>query len=280
MATIIDKATLSPKTSLFIIDAPHIARKHLPGQFVIVRKDGMGERIPLTIADSDPVKGTITIICQEAGRTSKEIQSMVRGDSFLDIVGPLGRPTHLDRFGTVILVAGGYGVATINPIAKGLKRLGNKIVVIIGARTKEFVIWEDQIRMVSDEVYVTTDNGSYGRKGLVLDELKRIVIDDALRPGLVVTVGPIPMMKAVCAFTASLGIPTYTSLNSIMLDGTGMCGSCRVTIGGEVKFVCVDGPEFDGHKVDFDELSRRNRIYLEEEKIAHKKCYEVGLGEA
>ncbi|MEK7825838.1 MAG: sulfide/dihydroorotate dehydrogenase-like FAD/NAD-binding protein [Nitrospirota bacterium] len=280
MARIIDKATLSPKTSLFIIDAPHIARKHLPGQFVIVRKDKMGERIPLTIADSDPVKGTITIICQEAGRTSKEIQSMTRGDSFLDIVGPLGRPTHLDRFGTVILVAGGYGVATINPIAKGLKRLGNKIVVIIGARTKEFVIWEDQIRMVSDEVYVTTDDGSYGRKGLVLDELKRIVIDDALRPGLVVTVGPIPMMKAVCAFTAALGIPTYTSLNSIMLDGTGMCGSCRVTIGGEVKFVCVDGPEFDGHKVDFDELSRRNRIYLEEEKIAHKKCYEVVLGEA
>lgn len=280
MARIIDKATLSLKTSLFIIDAPHIARKHLPGQFVIVRKDGMGERIPLTIADSDPVKGTITIICQEAGRTSKEIQSMVRGDSFLDIVGPLGRPTHLDRFGTVILVAGGYGVATINPIAKGLKRLGNKIVVIIGARTKEFVIWEDQIRTVSDEVYVTTDDGSYGRKGLVIDELKRIVIDDGLRPGLVVTVGPIPMMKAVCAFTAALGIPTYTSLNSIMLDGTGMCGSCRVTIGGEVKFVCVDGPEFDGHKVDFDELSRRNRIYLEEEKIAHKKCYEVGLGEA
>ncbi len=280
MARIIDKATLSPKTSLFIIDAPHIARKHLPGQFVIVRKDGMGERIPLTIADSDPVKGTITLICQEAGRTSKEIQSMGKGDSFLDIVGPLGRPTHLDRFGTVILVAGGYGVATINPIAKGLRGLGNRIVVIIGARTKEFVIWEDQIKMVSDEVYVTTDDGSYGRKGLVLDELKRIVVDNAQRPGLVVTVGPIPMMKAVCAFTSALGIPTYTSLNSIMLDGTGMCGSCRVTIGGEVKFVCVDGPEFDGHKVDFDELSRRNRIYLEEEKIAHKKCYEVGLGEA
>lgn len=279
MARIIDKIRLSPKTSLFVIDVPQIAKKHLPGQFVIVRKDKMGERIPLTIADSDPQKGTITIICQEAGRTSREIQAMGKGDSFLDIVGPLGKPTHLERAGTVILIAGGYGVATINPIAKALKALNNRVTVIMGARTKELLIWEDQMRKVADDVLITTDDGSYGRKGLVLDELKRIVVEEGLKPGLVITVGPIPMMKAVCNLTAALGIPTYTSLNPIMLDGTGMCGSCRVTIGGEVKFVCIDGPEFDGHKVDFDELMRRNRIYLEEEKVAHKRCYEVGLGE-
>lgn len=274
MARIIDKTRLSPKTNLFVIDSSQIAKKHLPGQFVIVRKDKRGERIPLTIADSDPEKGTITLICQEAGRTSSEIQAMKKGDSFLDIVGPLGKPTHLERVGTVILIAGGYGVATINPIAKGLKALNNRVTVIMGARTKELLIWEDQMRMVADEVFVTTDDGSYGRKGLVLDELNRIVIEEGLKPGLVITVGPIPMMKAVCSFTKALGIPTYTSLNPIMLDGTGMCGSCRVTIGGEVKFVCIDGPEFDGHKVDFDELMRRNRIYLEEERITHKRCYE------
>ncbi|MFQ5454813.1 MAG: sulfide/dihydroorotate dehydrogenase-like FAD/NAD-binding protein [Nitrospirota bacterium] len=273
MAKIIEKKILSQKTILFVIEAPDIAKKHRPGQFVILRRDDRAERIPITIADSDRERGTITIICQEIGKSTRDITSMEKGDEFLDLVGPLGKPTHIGRFGSVVCIAGGFGVATINPIAKGLKENGNRIIIIMGARTRELLIWEEQMRKVADAVYITTDDGSYGKKGLVTDELKRLIDADE-NIGLVITVGPIPMMKAVCNLTKEREIKTYASLNPIMLDGTGMCGGCRVTVGGKVKFACVDGPEFDGHIVDFDELNRRNKIYIKEER-----CMLEGIGD-
>ncbi len=262
---IIKKRMLNPQTGLFVISAPRIAEKHKAGQFVILRINENGERIPLTIADSDPENGTITIVCQSVGKTSTMLNTLKEGDEILDLVGPLGNATHIENYGTVLVIGGGVGTAEAHPIAKAFKRAGNKVIAIIGARTKELVIFEDEMRQFCDAVYITTDDGSYGEKGFVTDTLKK-VLDTGEKIDIVLAVGPVPMMKAVANTTKNPGIRTLISLNSIMLDGTGMCGGCRVSIGGKDRFVCVDGPEFDGHIVDFDLLAKRQRMYIEEEK--------------
>ena len=283
MFEIIEKKQLSHTVAMFRIKAPMIAKKRKAGQFIIIRLNEHGERIPLTIMDSNSTEGTISIISQEVGKTTSLLGSLGKGDSIMDVVGPLGRPTHIENFGTAVCVGGGIGTAPVYPIAKALKAAGNKVISIIGARTKELLILEDEMRKTSDELIVTTDDGSYGHHGFVTQILQKL-IDEQTKIGLVVGIGPVPMMRAVCNVTRPYKIHTVVSLNPIMVDGTGMCGSCRVTIGGKNQFVCVDGPEFDGHEVDFDELIRRNRSYLKEEKMAieeatyHEgaRCYERG----
>lgn len=281
MFEIAEKKQLSHSVSLFKIKAPMIAKKRKAGQFIIIRVNEHGERIPLTIVDSDILEGTISIISQEMGKTTAMLGALGKGDMLLDVVGPLGKPTHVENFGTAVCVGGGIGAAPVYPIAKELRAAGNKVISIIGARTKELLILENEMKNTSDEFYVTTDDGSYGHHGFVTQILQKF-IDEKRKLDIVVGIGPIPMMKAVCNVTRPHKIHTVVSLNPIMVDGTGMCGSCRVTIGGKNQFVCVDGPEFDGHEVDFDELIRRNRSYLKEEKMAleeltyHEgtKCYE------
>ena len=256
---------LAPNIKRFIIEAPKIAKKRKAGQFVIIRlKDG-GERIPLTIADSNVAKGTITIIVQGIGKTTKELNTYETGDSISDIVGPLGKPSHIEKFGTAISIGGGVGTAIAYPTAVALKQAGNHTMSIIGGRTKDFVILEDEMRKVCDEVFITTDDGSYGTKGFVTQKLKEL-IDSGRKIDFVLAIGPIPMMKAVAETTRPYNIPTVVSLNPIMVDGTGMCGGCRATVDGKTVYVCVDGPEFDAHKVDFSLLEKRNRAYLTEEK--------------
>lgn len=262
---IVEKRMLNSQTGFFVISAPQIARKHKPGQFIILRVNENGERIPLTIADSDSRNGTITIVCQSIGKTSTMLNTLKEGEEILDLVGPLGNATHIENYGTALVIGGGVGTAEAYPIAKALKSAGNKVFAIIGGRTKELVIFEEEMRSFCDKVYVTTDDGSYGEKGLVTDVLNKI-IESGEKIDIVLAVGPVPMMKAVSNVTRNSGIKTLVSLNSIMLDGTGMCGGCRVRIGSNDKFVCVDGPEFDGHLVDFDLLSKRQKMYVEEEK--------------
>jgi len=261
------KIMLNPQTGYFVIFAPHIAKKHQPGQFVILRVTEEGERIPLTIADSDPERGTITIVCQSIGKTTTMLNTLKEGEEILDLVGPLGNATHIEKYGTVVVIGGGVGTAEAHPIAKAMKSAGNTVIAIIGARTKELVIFENEMRQFCDEVHVTTDDGSYGTRGLVTDALEGI-IKTGKKIDLVLAVGPVPMMRAVSNHTRGYNIKTLVSLNSIMLDGTGMCGGCRVNVGGKDRFVCVDGPEFDGHQVDFDILSKRQKMYIEEEKRA------------
>ncbi len=281
MFEIAEKKQLSHTVSLFRIKAPQIAKKRKAGQFIIIRVNEHGERIPLTIVDSDTVQGTISIISQEVGKTTSLLGALEKGDSIMDVVGPLGRPTHIENFGTAVCVGGGIGTAPVYPIAKALKAAGNKVISIIGARTKGLLILEDEMKKTSDELFITTDDGSYGHHGFVTQILQKL-IDEKREIGIVVGIGPVPMMRAVCNVTKPHKIYTVVSLNPIMVDGTGMCGTCRVTIGGKNQFVCVDGPEFDGHEVDFDELIRRNRSYLKEEKMAMEeatyhegaKCYE------
>ncbi len=256
---------LAPNIKRFIIDSPKIALKRKAGQFVIIRlKDG-GERIPLTIADSNIENGTITLIVQGIGKTTKELNTYETGDFIQDIVGPLGKPSHIENFGTAISIGGGVGTAIAYPTAVALKQAGNHTLSIIGGRTKDFVILEDEMRKVCDEVFITTDDGSYGTKGFVTQKLKEL-IDSGRKIDFVLAIGPIPMMKAVAETTRPFGIPTVVSLNPIMVDGTGMCGGCRATVDGKTVYVCVDGPEFDAHKVDFSLLDKRNRAYLAEEK--------------
>lgn len=256
---------LAPNIKRFNITAPKIAEKRKAGQFVIIRiKDG-GERIPLTIADSDTQKGTITIIVQGIGKTTQELNTLKAGDTILDVVGPLGKPSHIEKFGTAISIGGGVGTAIAYPIAAALKKAGNHTISIIGGRSKEFVILEKEMYKICDEVYPATDDGSYGYKGFVTQKLKDI-IDGQRKVDFVLAIGPIPMMKAVAEVTRPFGIKTVVSLNPIMVDGTGMCGGCRAVVDGKTVFVCVDGPEFDAHKVDFDLLMRRNNTYREEEK--------------
>ena len=267
MNEIVLKMNLSPEIKLYKVKAPLIAKKRKAGQFVVVRLDQKGERIPLTIADSDPEGGTITLVVQEVGATTKRMGWLKEGDHLWDVVGPLGEPTEIKDFGTVVCVGGGVGNAVVYPIAKAMKAAGNRVVSIIGARTKDLLVLEEENRAVSDALYVTTDDGSYGKHGFVTDELTR-VLQDGLQVDLVVAIGPAVMMKAVCDLTKNYNIRTIVSLNSIMVDATGMCGACRVEVGGETKFVCVDGPEFDGHQVDFDLLMARLRMYLPEEKRA------------
>jgi ferredoxin--NADP+ reductase len=264
---IVLKKTLSPEIRLYKIRAPLIAKKRQAGQFVIVRLEELGERIPLTIADADPQEGTITLVVQEVGATTRKMGTYQVGDRFLDVVGPLGRPTEIKEYGTIVCVGGGVGNAVVYPIAKAMKAAGNRVISIIGARNKDLLVLEDEARQVSDELFVTTDDGSYGEHGFVTDRLAKLLQEEP-NIKLVVAIGPAIMMKAVCDLTRNVGVRTIVSLNSIMVDGTGMCGACRVEVGGQTKFVCVDGPEFDGHQVDFELLMARLCMYLPEEKRA------------
>ena len=267
---IVAKTQLSDNVFRLEVEAPLIASARKPGQFVIVGiRTEYSERIPLTIADGDAEKGTISLIFQSVGKTTAEMADLNIGDCIENIVGPLGMPTHIDKFGTVVCVGGGIGNAPLYPIAKGLKDAGNRLVTIIGARTKELVILEDEFRGISDELIVVTDDGSYGRKALVTEPLKEVCSRED-KPALAVAIGPTPMMKFCCLTTKEFDIPTVVSLNTIMIDGTGMCGGCRVEVGGETKFVCVDGPEFDGHKVNFDQMMKRMSAYKDLEKEAHE----------
>jgi ferredoxin--NADP+ reductase len=258
---------LAPDVKLFRIEAPRVARKRKAGQFVILRVHDQGERIPITIADSDPERGDVTIVVQGIGKTTKLLNSLEAGDSILDVVGPLGKPSEVENFGTAVVIGGGVGAAIAYPTAVALKKAGNRVISILGGRTRDLVILEDEIRAASDVVHVTTDDGSYGEKGLVTDALQKL-IGAGEKIDYVLAIGPIPMMRAVAETTRPHGIRTVVSLNSIMIDGTGMCGGCRVSIDGKSEFACVDGPEFDAHRVDFDVLRNRNAMYREAETQA------------
>ena len=264
MAKIITKRRLNPTVTLMEVSAPLIAKKALPGQFIILRVDEKGERIPLTIADYDREKGTITIIFQKVGLTTELLDSLEEGDDILDFVGPLGRPTELEGVKKVAVIGGGVGCAIAYPQAKYLHEHGVAVDVIAGFRSKDIVILEEEFQAACDHLYLTTDDGSYGEKGLVTDKLKAL-IEAGNQYDVVIAIGPIIMMKFVCKTTEPYGIKTLVSLNPIMIDGTGMCGGCRVSVGGQMKFACVDGPDFDGHQVDFDELMARNAAYKERE---------------
>jgi ferredoxin--NADP+ reductase len=270
MFKIISAEFLAPSIKKFVIEAPKISKKRKAGQFVIIRINDSGERIPLTIADSNTYDGTITIIVQGIGKTTKELNSLNAGDFIHDVVGPLGKPSHIENFGTAVSIGGGVGTAIAYPTAVALKQAGNHTISIIGGRSKEFVILEDEMRKVCDEVYPTTDDGSYGFHGFVTQKLQEL-IDSGKKLDFVLAIGPIPMMRAVAEVTRPHGIQTVVSLNPVMVDGTGMCGGCRATVDNKTVFVCVDGPEFDAHKVDFATLERRNRTYnvFEKEALDH-----------
>lgn len=249
------------------IEAPLIAKKAKPGQFVILKANEEGERIPLTMADTDPDNGTITIIYMVVGKSTAVFRDLKVGDGYQDVIGPLGKPTHLEKVGKVVCVGGGTGVAVLHPITRGLKEIGNDVTCIIGARNKGLLMMEEHMTAASHDLRVCTDDGSYGHHGFVTDVLKDVLQEGGIQ--LVVAIGPVPMMKAVSNLTKEFNVETLVSLNPIMVDGTGMCGGCRVTIGGETKFACVDGPEFDGHQVDYDELMLRLRAYEEDERKCH-----------
>ena len=251
----------------FEIAAPRIAAKQQAGQFVIVRVHDHGERIPLTIADSDPEAGTITLVVQGIGKTTRMLNALEAGQCLLDVVGPLGNPSEIRKFGTVVVVGGGVGTAIAWPVARALKQAGNRVLTILGARTKQLLILESELRAVSEQLFIMTDDGSYGDRGLVTDKLQEL-LDDGERIDLVLAIGPIPMMRGLAEVTRPRGIATTVSLNSIMVDGTGMCGGCRVLVGGKARFACVDGPEFDAHQVDFDVLAQRNATYRAAERNA------------
>lgn len=269
MATnILRKEQLIPgKTSKLVLDAPHIAAKAHPGHFVMLRVSPTGERIPLTIADTDKKNGTITIVYLVLGKTTALLEALGEGDSILDVCGPLGKATHIEKKGTVLCVGGGTGIAAMHHIAKGHHHAGNRVVGVIGARSKDLLLFEKELSLFADELLISTDDGSYGHKGLVTDLLRdRLTKDKSVFE--VVAVGPVPMMAAVAATTKPFGVATTVSLNSIMVDGIGMCGACRVTVGGKIKFACVDGPEFDGQLVDFAELRRRLGAFADQEKTS------------
>jgi NAD(P)H-flavin reductase len=268
--TILKKQELVPTIYLMDISAPRIARKAQPGQFVILRIDETGERIPLTIADFDRKKGTITMIFQAVGKTTTKLLTLNTGDAILDFIGPLGNPSEIENGGTVILVGGGVGVAPIFPQARAFKEAGYKVISIIGARSANLLLWEDRMREFSDELYITTDDGSKGHHGFVTDIVKKI-LESKTKVDRVIAIGPPVMMRAVAGVTRPFNVKTVVSLNSIMVDGTGMCGACRVLVGNETKFACVDGPEFDAHLVDFTLLMNRLSMYQPEEKLAFEK---------
>jgi len=271
---ILKKRKLIPgTTSELTLDAPQIAKKAQPGNFIILRVSEHGERIPLTIADADPEAGTIKIVYLVLGKSTAELESLEEGGEILDLCGPLGKATHIEKEGTVICVGGGTGIAAMHHIAKGHHKAGNHVVAIIGARNKDLLLFYDELKAFCPEVLVSTDDGSFGHKGLVTEVLKKRLEEDKTVKE-VVAIGPVPMMRAVAQTTEPFGVKTTVSLNSIMVDGIGMCGACRVSVGGEVKFACVDGPEFDGHKVDFAELSARLGAYKAQEKASHEqyKC--------
>lgn len=267
MNEIISKEEIAPATYRYVIKHPKIARKRKAGQFVIVRTHEGGERIPLTIVDSDVVNGTVTLIFQAVGHSTRELAQLGVGDRLLDLVGPLGRPTHIANYGTACVIGGGYGTAPVLPIAQALRDAGNELIGIIGARTRELLILETELGAICSRLEVATDDGSYGHRGFVTDVLRGL-LDDETKIDFVLAVGPSPMMKAVAELTKERGIPTMVSLNPIMVDGTGMCGGCRVEVGGVTKFACVDGPEFDAHQVNFDLLMKRQGTYKAEERSA------------
>lgn len=272
MHEILDRQQLSELVFRLRIRAREIAEERRPGQFVIVQlDDNFGERIPLTIADADPEEGSITLIFQAVGKTTKVLSTYAPGDEIANILGPLGEPTHIENFGRVVCVGGGIGVAPLHPIAQALKEAGNHVTIIIGARNRELVILEEEMRAIADELILVTDDGSYGRKALVTEPLKEQCETDP-KPDLAVAIGPPIMMKFAAETTRPYEVPTVVSLNTIMVDGTGMCGGCRVTVGGKTKFVCVNGPEFDGHQVDFDNMLRRLGAYKEQESVASEAC--------
>ena len=279
MAKILKKTTLAPQVYEFIVDAPLVAHKCQPGQFVIIRTEEETERIPLTIADFDREQGTITMIVQAVGNTTKHLcDTFNENDEILDVVGPLGMPSHIENFGTVVCVGGGIGVAPVYPIARALKEAGNKVISIIGARNKDLIIFEDKMAAISDELIITTDDGTAGQKGFVTDPLKKM-LESGNMPGLVLAIGPVIMMKNVAETTRPYKVHTVASLNTIMVDGTGMCGGCRVRVGDDNKFACVDGPEFDAHLVDFANLVQRQQMYKGQESLeygcgGHCKCVE------
>ncbi len=271
MFEIKERKQLAPGIFQMVIPAPRIAKKALPGQFIILRIDESGERIPLTIKDSDPEAGTVTIVVQIAGKTTSQLSELGAGDAISDFVGPLGNPTELpEGKARVICIGGGVGTACMYSQMKELARRGSHVTAIIGAKTKDLLIMEYELRELASRLIVCTDDGSYGEKGFVSDPLKKI-LEAGEKPDLVIAIGPLLMMKAVAGVTKPYGVHTIVSLNPIMVDGTGMCGGCRVTVGGETKFTCVDGPEFDAHLVDFDELFMRQRYYLDEEKLSKER---------
>ena len=275
---IVHKECIAPSITLFKIHTPVVANAVKAGQFVVVRTDDYAERVPLTVADKNLKEETITLIVQVVGTATRKMDAMGVGDSFLDVVGPLGTPTEIENVGAVVCIGGGVGVAPVYPITRAFKEAGNRIISIIGARTKEMLILEDEMRAISDEFYIATDDGSEGHHGFVTDVLKTLLAEGR-EIDEVVAIGPGIMMKAVADITRQPGIKTIVSLNSLMVDGTGMCGGCRITVGGKTKFVCVDGPEFDGHLVDFDELMQRSEMYAREEHRAMWD-YECRLQEA
>ena len=254
------------------IEAPRIVRKARPGQFVILKASEEGERIPLTMAETDPEKGTLTIIYMVVGKSTALFKSLKVGDAYQDVIGPLGKATEIEKVGNVVCVGGGTGIAVLHPITRALKNVGNHVTAIIGSRSKDLLIMEDHMRRASHELIICTDDGSYGRKGFVTEALKDVL--DKGDTQLAVAIGPVPMMKFVSKLTAQYGVKTIVSLNPIMVDGTGMCGGCRVSVGGKMKFACVDGPDFDGHAVDFDELMRRLGRFVEDEALAMEKWSE------
>jgi ferredoxin--NADP+ reductase len=273
--TIIEKEQIAESICRFVIAAPQIARKRRAGNFVILRANETAERVPLTVVDSDTERGTITLIVQGVGKTTRVLNAMRAGDALADVIGPLGHPTPIERVGTVVCIGGGVGTAEVLPIARALKAAGNTVISIIGARTRELLILEDEMRATSDTLIVVTDDGSYGRRGLVVDPLREM-IEQGRELNAVYAIGPLPMMRAAAKTTAACKLKTYVSLNPVMIDGTGMCGGCRVTVAGQTRFACVDGPEFDAHEVDFDNLIMRNRAYQEQERAALER-YEAEL---
>jgi ferredoxin/flavodoxin---NADP+ reductase len=272
---IVHAAFIAPGIKRFVIEAPRIASKQKPGQFVIVRLYEQGERIPLTVERSDPQRGTINIVVQSAGKTTHFLNCLETGDHILDVVGPLGKPSEIKKFGTVVVMGGGVGTAMAYPTAAALRAIGNRVISIVGARSKELVILEREMGDVSDQLLITTDDGSYAEKGFVTDKLRQLM-DHGERIDLVLAVGPIPMMKAVADVTRALGIRTIVSLNPIMIDGTGMCGGCRVLVDSKSEFACVDGPEFDAHRVNFEVLIQRNAMYREAERRSMEEFRQLG----
>jgi len=274
MAKIVNREEMAQGTIILNeIEAPRISRKAKPGQFVILQADETGERIPLTMADTNPEKGTITIIYMIIGKSTARFKELMVGDEYFALIGPLGKPTHIENFGKVVCVGGGTGIAVLHPIARALKAAGNDVTTILGSRTYDLLIMEEKMKSASNTLHICTDDGSHGHHGFVTDVMKKVLEEEKI--DLVVAIGPIPMMKFCSLITKEKNVKTFVSLNPIMVDGTGMCGCCRVSVGNETKFACVDGPEFDGHKVDFDELAKRLASYLDLEKdslAAYEKC--------
>ena len=274
MYPIVEKKILSETVKLMKVKAPLVAKKAKAGQFIILRIDEKGERIPLTIADYNRNKGTVTIIFMEVGKTTKQLGTMIEGDNILNFAGPLGKSSEIENYGTVVCIGGGVGIAPLYPIIKALKEAGNYVICILGARDKSLLMLEEEINENCDELHIATDDGSKGLKGFVSDILQNL-IDKEKRIDIVWAIGPVIMMKVVANLTKKYDIKTIVSLNPIMVDGTGMCGGCRVEVGGKTKFACVDGPEFDGHKVDFNNLMLRNRRFLRDEEEACNMLEEI-----